>query len=300
MGRKRPRPLPPALTLLTAIAMLVSNPPISSQAFVMPSVASPFAAHRGRCPQPAAAAPPPPPPPGSRRLQGDPQQRHRHRGKDAQDGSGRGLLDPDDPLPRTMEELYRRIAIEPPLNPEEQYRRALEPVAEEMTIIEEAVRTTFRCTEDDAWWELHGEEWDRMAENPGRSFALGADEEGQGEVWGMEDYFGEEVPPWKLSDEGAARYSLGVYKAGVTRLARGAAGGERRRREPAELFALTPFAKYWDSLPDLRTAGRVYVYNAVDRMAALKFLMDCTCNGMHGSAESMQVRSGEKAQERVS
>ncbi|CAM9499791.1 unnamed protein product [Hapterophycus canaliculatus] len=259
----------------------------------MPSVASSFAAHRRRCTQPRAAAPPPPPP-GSRRLHCDPRQSHHRQAKgarDAQDRSGGESLDPEDPLPRTMEELYRRIANEPPLNPEDQYRKALEPVPDEMAIIEEAVRTTFRCTEDDAWWETHAEDWERMAENPGRSFALGVDDETrgeQGEVWGMEDYFGEETPAWKLSDEGVGPYSLGAYKAGIARLAAGAEGEGRRRREPAELFELTPFAQYWDSLPDLRTAGRVYVYNALDHMAALKFLMNCTCNGMHGSAESMQ------------
>lgn len=209
------------------------------------------------------------------------------------------MLDPNDPLPRTMEELYRRIASEPPLNPAEQYRKALEPVPDEMAIIEEAVRTTFACTEDDAWWEKHEEEWERMAEDPDRSFALGSNEDAQGEVWGMEDYFGEESPAWKFSDDREGRYSLGAYKAGITRPAAGAEGGEqrRRKREPAELFELTPFAQYWDSLPDLRTAGRVYVYNAVDRMAALKFLMDCTCNGMHGSEESMQVRRGQRRRE---
>lgn len=212
------------------------------------------------------------------------------------------MLDPDDPLPRTMEELYRRIAREPPMNPQEQYKRALEPEPQEMDIIEEAVRTTFKCTEDDAWWETNEEEWDRMAESPGESFALGVDEEealsANGKEWGMEDYFGEETPDWKLSDEAAAPFSLSAYKAGTagltvaTAVETGAEDGERGKGEAAELFGRTPFSQYWESVPDLRTTGRVYAYNAVDRMAALKFMMNCTYNGMHGSAENLQVRNG--------
>lgn len=188
-----------------------------------------------------------------------------------------------------MEELYRRIACEPPLNLEQQYKKALEPDPEEMGMVEEAVCATFKCTEEDAWWDANGEEWDRMAENPGKHFALGQDEDrGGGVVWGMQDYFGEEAPEWGLSDEAAVTFSLSAYKAGIP--ARLAKDREGRGREAAELFERTPFAQYWKSVPDLRTAGRVYAYNAVDRMAALKFLMNCTYNGMHGSAESMQVR----------
>ncbi|CBN76777.1 expressed unknown protein [Ectocarpus siliculosus] len=247
----------------------------------MPSGTALFAAHRRRCSKPSTGVA------AARRLQPDPRKRRRRRIDSGGDRSGQGTLDPDDPLPRTMEELYRRIASEPPLNLEQQYKKALEPDAEEMGMVEEAVRATFKCTEDDAWWDENGQEWDRMAENPGKHFALGREEDrGGGVVWGMQDYFGEEAPEWGLSDEPAVNFSLSAYKAGIPE--RPAKDGEGSGRQAAELFERTPFAQYWESVPDLRTAGRVYAYNAVDRMAALKFLMNCTYNGMHGSAESMQ------------
>ncbi|CAB1110617.1 unnamed protein product [Ectocarpus sp. CCAP 1310/34] len=247
----------------------------------MPSATALFAAHRRRCSKPLTGVA------AARRLQPDPQKRRRRSRESCGDRSGQGTLDPDDPLPRTMEELYRRIASEPPLNLEQQYKKALEPDAEEIGMVEEAVRATFKCTEDDAWWDENGQEWDRMAENPGEHFALGREEDrGGGVVWGMQDYFGEEAPEWGLSDEPAVNFSLSAYKAGIP--GRAAKDGEGRGREAAELFERTPFAQYWESVPDLRAAGRVYAYNAVDRMAALKFLMNCTYNGMHGSAESMQ------------
>ena len=189
-----------------------------------------------------------------------------------------------------MEELYRQVASQPPLNPEEQYKKALEPGPEDMAFVEDAVRTTFKCTEDDAWWEANEAEWDEMAESPATSFAVGRDVD----EWGMEDYFGEETPAWKPSDD-VASYSLGAYKAGITGTGAAGAGegggGLRIRTDASELFALTPFGQYWESVPDLGTTRRVYAYNAVDRMAALKFMMNFTCNGMHGSAESLQVTS---------
>lgn len=202
-----------------------------------------------------------------------------------------------------MEEIYRRIAMEPPLDSKEQYKRALEPKPEEMGIIEEAVRTTFKCTEDEAWWKTNEEEWDRMAESPGKSFTLGLDDEArsQGKMWGMEDYFGEETPEWR-SDEAVAPFSLSAYKAGGGALSPVAAAAaveeweedaEGRKREAAAMFGRTPFSQYWESVPDLRTTGRLYAYNSVDRMAALKFMMNCTYNGMHGTAENLQVGMGE-------
>lgn len=272
----------------------------------MPSVASLFAvchSNRNNEPSTAVAAATPAPARGRGRLQDDPRQKQRQRGKYKGGGSGRSrqTVDPDDPLPHTMEELYRRIALNPPLDPKEQYKKALEPKPEEMDIVEEAIRTTFKCTEDDAWWATNEEEWDSMAESPGKSFALGLDDEARatGKVWGMEDYFGEETPDWGISDETAPPFSLSAYKAGgaaglaVTTTAvveEGAEDAVRMKREAAALFGRTPFSQYWESVPDLRTTGRVYAYNAVDRMAALKFMMNCTYSGMHGSAENLQVR----------
>lgn len=206
-----------------------------------------------------------------------------------------------------MEELYRQIASQPPSDTEEQHKKALEPGPEDMALVEDAVRTTFECTEDDAWWETNAAEWERMAENPAGSFAVGGEDEADGDgadEWGMEDYFGEETPAWKPSDE-ARYYRLSAYKAGVARFGGvGAAGGGRlgirsgssssgssinTEEEASEVLALTPFGQYWESVPDPGTTGRVYAYNAVDRMGALKFMMNFTCNGMHGSPEGLQV-----------
>lgn len=271
------------------MATFATLSPLSSQGFVMPSVAS-LVADAGRDSNEASTTA------VAGRLQADPRlerqlanprllRRIRRRTRRRQPNDLE--LDPNDPLPRTMEELYRQIASQPPTNTEEQHKKALEPGADDMSIVEEAVRTTFKCTEDGAWWENNEAEWDRMAESPATSFAVGQDDDG----WGMEDYFGEETPAWKPSDE-ASSYKLSAYKAGITGLRAGAGGGLRRNTADAsELFALTPFGRYWESVPDLGTTGRVYAYNAADRMGALKFMMNFTCNGMHGSAESLQVTS---------
>lgn len=187
-----------------------------------------------------------------------------------------------------MEELYRQIASQAP-DTTERYKQAVEPGPEDMALVEDAVRTTFKCTEDEAWWETNEAEWDRMAESPATSFAVGRD---GGDEWGMEEYFGEEAPAWKPSDD-AASYSFSAYKAGITGFTAGAGGGglgsSSSRTDASELLALTPFGRYWESVPDLGTTGRVYAYNAADRMGALKFLMNFTCNGMHGPTESLQV-----------
>lgn len=281
MRRKRPRPLSSAQLVVVVVATFATLSPLSSQGFVMPGVASWFAPGRNKASTTAVAG----------RLEADPRllrRRQRRQRKDVAEFQ----LDPDDPLPRTMEELYRQVASEPPLNTEEQYKRALEPGPEDMDFVEEAVRTTFKCTEDNAWWDANEAEWDRMAENPARSFAVGGDQQHE---WGMEDFFGEDTPAWKPSDE-VAPYSLSAYKAGITGFsAAGAGAGDGRFRsstEASELFARTPFGQYWESVPDLGTTARVYAYNAADRMGALKFMMNFTCNGMHGPAESLQVTSG--------
>lgn len=299
MHRKRPRPLSLAQPLVVVVATFANLSLVPSQAFVMlPGVTSLFAAGHTKASTTAVAG----------RLEADPRvlqrleaenrrvqrRRRRRRQRRPPDDDGAGFhLDPDDPLPRTMEELYRQIASQPPLDSEEQYRKALAPGDEEMALVEEAVRTTFKCTEDDVWWETHEREWDRMAENPATSFAAGREEDG----WEMENYFGEETPAWKPSDE-AVPYSLGAYKAGIPGFRAVAGDGLQGSTEASELFARTPFGQYWESVPDLGTTGRVYAYNAVDRMGALKFLMNFTCNGMHGSAESLQVLNGGREDSR--
>ncbi|CAN0545116.1 unnamed protein product, partial [Ectocarpus sp. 8 AP-2014] len=141
-----------AQLLVTVGATFTVTSPTSTQSFVMPSGTALFAAHQRRCSKPSTGVA------AARRLQPDPRKRQRKRRESGGDRSGQGTLDPDDPLPRTMKELYRRIASEPPLNLEQQHKKAVEPDAEEMGMVEEAVRTTFKCTEDDAWWDENGQE----------------------------------------------------------------------------------------------------------------------------------------------
>lgn len=206
-----------------------------------------------------------------------------------------GNDDPNDPLPRTMEELYARMRSEPRVKQQQRDDVMLKPY--ELEFIEEAVRDVLGPTEGGRWWEEHGEEWDRMADNPEVSFSTGIGDSDPSFKWGMEAYFGQGAPEWKQSDEEAAPFSLSAYKAGIlvaghgSKVEEGEAGngGPAAVADAGELFARTPFAQYWDSLPDVGVTKRVYAFNAVDRMAALKFMMKCTCNGMHGPAENHQV-----------
>lgn len=200
-----------------------------------------------------------------------------------------------DPLPRTMDELYRQMRLDQSVESPSQ-DGTLTPA--DLEVIEEAVRDVFRPVEDEDWWEQHQEEWDEMSENPELAFT-GMDhlpEKGKkGFVWGLESFFGgDEDSQDADSEDSALPYSLSAYKAGA-----GARGIRREGdgtlagvgvRYGETTFERTPFARYWDSLPDLRVTKRVYAFNAVDRMAALKYLMDCTYNGMHGLAETHQVR----------
>lgn len=171
-----------------------------------------------------------------------------------------------DPLPQTMEELYQQMRVTPPSDPYAQYNQ--EPSAEEMEFIEEAIRCTCKPMEDDKWWEENGEEWDRVINNPEKLFrGVTADDEDMG-AFNLDSF-----------DEPGARsssFNLSLYKRGGL--------------DDANL-GLTPFARYWNSLPDLRVTKRVYAYNALDRLGALKYLMSCTSNGMHGSEENHQVSS---------
>lgn len=165
---------------------------------------------------------------------------------------------------------------------------------EELEFMEQAVRDVFAPTQDDSWWEENGEDWDWMANNPGASFVIGVEqaEDDDSFVWGMQDYFRQETADSERPDGNAARFSLSAYKAGTTT----SAGS----LENEDLLERTPFAQYWDSVPDLGVTKRVYAFNAVDRMAALKFMMNCTYNGMHGSAENRQVgRLGDGARLRA-
>lgn len=223
-------------------------------------------------------------------------------GSQRSDSNNIGEDDPtDDPLPRTMEELYRQMRLDPPVqshSPE----GTLTPA--DLELMEEAVRDVFRPMEDEDWWEQHQEEWDEMAENPELTFTGVDHVPGKGKrgyVWGLESFFGgDEDSQDSGSKDAALPYSLSEYKAGLIGARAGVEGfaikghevvaGGVAVRDGDLPFERTPFASYWDSLPDLKVTKRVYAFNAVDRMAALKYMMNCTYNGMHGHAETQQVR----------
>lgn len=174
-----------------------------------------------------------------------------------------------DLLPRTMEELYQQMRDSPPINPYGQYER--EPGPEEMVLIERAIVRAWKPMEDDSWWEENGEEWDRVIQNPKKLFeSLAVDDDGGITTSDVLNYSASTLPNFQLSS----------YKAGG--------------RYTVDL-RLTPFAQSWDSLPDLHMTKRVYAQNSVDRMAAIKYLMNCTCSGLHGSAETHQVSRGRLA-----
>lgn len=201
----------------------------------------------------------------------------------------------DDPLPKTMAELYRRMRANPPVNPRTK-DDWFDPDPEELALIEETARDVLGPTEDDDWWEENREELEWIVNNPSMAFEDVEDDgksrgQKRGFVWGFDKIYGEDTST-DVFDEamlGAPPpFSLSTYKAG-----RGLERGAKIFGSSEELLMATPFGQYWDSLPDLRVSRKVYAYNAVDRMAALKYMMNCTYNGMHGSEETHQV--SEKA-----
>lgn len=197
-----------------------------------------------------------------------------------------------------MEELYRRMQSEPLADQSSGDDAVISP--EDEDTIAEVFDKLIAPMGDDSWWEENEEEWDKMASDPAASFtSVDPPRESAGFVWGLQGRFGEGAPDWQPTDEEAAPFSLSAYKAGAalegghaiegaagTRTGTGRGGGVGTWTDPLER---TPFAEYWDALPDVGVTKRVYAFNAVDRMAALKFLMNCTCNGMHGSPEDHQV-----------
>lgn len=209
-----------------------------------------------------------------------------------------------------MEELYRRMKNAPPAD---QRRPSSSSGDDDLVIspededtIAEVFNELIAPMGDDSWWEENEEEWDRMASDPAASFtSVDPPRESTrgGFLWGLQGRFGEGAPDWQPSDEEAAPFSLSAYKAGTTLDGRqeakeGTAGTRTTSTRTGTggggggggaWLDRTPFAVYWDSLPDVGVTRRVYAFNAVDRMAALKFLMNCTCNGMHGSPEDHQV-----------
>lgn len=186
-----------------------------------------------------------------------------------------------------MEEVYEQLRKHPPVDPRSM-DKGLEPI--DFQFIEETVRDVFAPTESDSWWEENRKELSMIAEYSEPDFITGAGEtkrSGKESLWAMQHYFGQEAWELKPSMGDSNLFSLTEYKGGA------ATALEKRRLDGAfigKLFARTPFAQYWDSLPDLGVTRRVYAFNAVDHMAALKYMMNCTYNGMHGSEGNRQVK----------
>ena len=303
MGRKRPRP---PFTAQLLVVTTFAIPPLLPRAF-LPSAAplhcgsaihssTRTASHLNsssklsRRPGTTAVQP----------LRAVPhRRRNSRRGWEEKEEEG----DPNDPLPRTMEELYRRMQSAPPTDQRPSEDDAIAITPDDEDTIAEVFDKLIAPMGDDSWWEENQEEWDRIASDPAASFTS-VDQSGKsstGFSWGLQGRFGESAPDWQPSDEEAAPFSLSAYKAGTmlgsgrakeraagtsSTSSRTGAGGSGAWAGGLEG---TPFAEYWDSLPDIGVTKRVYAFNAVDRMAALKFLMNCTCNGIHGSPEEHQV-----------
>ena len=304
MGRKRPRP--PFTAQLLAVttfavppllpeALLPFAPPLFRGSAVRSSHTT---SHRsnGKLLRPGATAVQP--------LRAVPRRRTNRRGWEEKE---EGEEDPNDPLPRTMEELYRRMRSEPPADQRSSSGDDAVISPEDEVTIAEVFNELIAPMGNDSWWEENEEEWNRMASDPAASFtSVDPPRESGGFSWGLQERFGKGAPDWQPSDEEAAPFSLSAYKAGTaleggqskkgaagtrttsTRTGTGGGGGGAWT-DPLER---TPFAEYWDALPDVGVTKRLYAFNAIDRMAALKFLMNCTCNGMHGSPEDHQVGEG--------
>lgn len=304
MGRKRPRP-PFKAQLLTVTTFAI--PPLLPEAFLpfAPQLfrGSPIlstniiASHRsnGKLSRPGATA--------VRPLRAVLRRRTDRRGWEGEEDEEKGENGPNDPLPRTMEELYRRMQSEPPADEHASSGEDAVISSEDEDTIAEVFNELIAPMGDDSWWEENQEEWDRMASDPAASFtSVDPPRESAGFLWGLQGRFGESAPDWQPTDEEAAPFSLSAYKAGAalegehakegaagtrtisTRTGNGGDGGAW-----TDPLKRTPFAEYWEQVPDVGVTKRVYAFNAVDRMAALKFLMNGTCNGMHGSPEDHQV-----------
>lgn len=134
--------------------------------------------------------------------------------------------------------------------------------------------------ENESWWEENGEDLERVVMRATSDSLRGEASDGKRPVvWAWSDMFGNADDSSSKSEVPAA-FSLTAYKAG---------GAEMLDLEYSA-FERTPMALYWDSLPDVGATKRVYAHNAVDRMAALKYMMNCTDNDMHGKAGTRLVR----------
>lgn len=199
----------------------------------------------------------------------------------------------DDPLPKTMAELYRQMRVNPPAHARTGDDWFV-PDPKEQAIIEKAARDVFQHTEDNSWWEENRDELEWIVNNPSMAFD-GVEDDGKssgrkrGFVWGFDKIYGDDTAFDEAMLGALQPFSLSKYKAG-----RGHGRGATLFGNSEELLMATPFGQYWESLPDLRVSRKVYAYNAVDRIAALKYMMNCTYNGMHGSKDTHQVKEKVK------
>lgn len=189
----------------------------------------------------------------------------------------------DDRMPRSMEEIYEQLRRNPPNDPRaNDHKRRKRP--QDMAIAKDVMIELCApmADENEAWWSENGRDLkqavmtareDGWPDKPPSTF------HGKPAVWGLGDLFGdvEEILDPEIPEK---RVSLTTYKAGAI-----------PEWLPEDIaFQRTPMAVYWDSLPDVAATRRVYSLNAVDRMAALKYMMNCTDNAIHGKAGTRLVR----------
>lgn len=189
----------------------------------------------------------------------------------------------DDRMPRSMEEIYEQLRRNPIGDPRaHDHKRRVRPQDIEIAKDVMAELCAPMADENEAWWNENGKDLEQAvmtAREDGWPDKSPSTFRGKAAVWDLGDLFGdvEEILDPEIPEK---RVSLTTYKAGAI--------PEWLPEDVA--FQRTPMSQYWDSLPDVAETRRVYSQNAVDRMAALKYMMNCTDNAIHGKAGTRLVR----------
>lgn len=180
-----------------------------------------------------------------------------------------------------MEEVYRQLRLNPPVDPRTRDDDCFS--SRDLEIVQDIVSDVCGplADEHESWWEDNGEELERVVMGVTSGSLRSETRAGKMPlVWAWSELC-DGVDDRSSKSEVETAFSLTAYKAGGAEMLE---GGD-------STFERTPMALYWDSLPDVASTKRVYAHNAVDRMAALKYMMNCTDNDMHGKAGTRLVRS---------
>ncbi|CAM9432418.1 unnamed protein product [Choristocarpus tenellus] len=207
------------------------------------------------------------------------------------DSSSRWPFNDEDPpdlpgFPKSMEELQRKMQRDSLLQDTSNTTRE-DPLGfpideDDVAFITEAVLDVFGDGTEDEWVEkklgsmlVDEDKGESKAPSPTN---MSLQKDGQGDEGWAFDETQDEYEEFKRHvgeyDNKVPTYSPSIYKAGGSTVT----------------FAQTPYAQYWDSLPDLEESGKMYSYNALDRLSTIKYLMNCTYNGMFGDMENHQSR----------